>query len=405
MGTILYRMLTGKVPHRNQSLVSQIDTAGSLGKRLEHYREAIMNDKVPDEHRTRRGVDRLLAAIVDKCLARDASQRFANVQQILAALDKRDEAKAKRPLMLLGIVGPLLLMAATGFFAARSVSSASKNTVNALRKEAHNSNQLAARFAARTLENELQEYFTAVRREAASGTMRRTLQDLLASPELTSMRDRLSQRKSSETDPEEQHQQFLQHPDRVALDQLLNERLTMYHTGTADDRPKLATMFVTDRFGTIVSIAYGAPVPDSQNSAGRNFAYRSYFNGQSNDLSPNTLPSEIAPLAKTHLSAPFPSTATGLWKVAFSTPIYDRSASDDEQPRNIIGVFVATTNLGDFQLLRAEDQSKQLAVVIDARPGSHRGTVLQHPLMNRINRSTCQQASDFRFPVSRLIIC
>ncbi len=47
-----------------------------------------MNDKVPDEHRTRRGVDRLLASIVDKCLARDASQRFANVQQILAALDK-----------------------------------------------------------------------------------------------------------------------------------------------------------------------------------------------------------------------------------------------------------------------------------------------------------------------------
>ncbi len=127
LGTILYRMLTGKVPHRNQTLVNQIDTAGSLGKRLEHYRDAILNDKIPDEHRTRRGVDRLLAAIVDKCLAPDPSQRFANVQQILAALDKRDEAKAKRPLMLLGIVGPLLLMAATGFFAARSVASASKN--------------------------------------------------------------------------------------------------------------------------------------------------------------------------------------------------------------------------------------------------------------------------------------
>lgn len=402
LGTILYRMLTGKVPHRNPSLVNQIDTAGSLGRRLEHYRDAILNDKVPDDHRTRRGVDRMLASIVDKCLAPDASQRFANVQQILAALDKRDEAKAKRPLMLLGIVGPLLLMAATGFFAARSVSAASKNAVVALRTEAHGSNQLAARFAARTLENELQDYFTAVRREAASSSMRRAMQELLASTDLTTMRDRLASRKSSETDPEEQHQQFLRHPDRVALDQLLNERLSMYQAGTADDRPKLATMFVTDRYGTIVSIAYGDPVPDSQNSAGRNFAYRSYFNGQANDLSPNTLPTEVSPLAKTHLSAPFPSTATGLWKVAFSTPIYDRSASDDEQPRNIIGVFVATTNLGDFQLLRAEDQAKQLAVVIDARPGSHRGTVLQHPLMNADQPISLPAGERFQVPSDSL---
>ncbi len=398
LGAILYRMLTGKVPHRNQPLLDQIDTAGSLGKRLQHYRDAIMGDKIPDEHRTRRGVDRHLAGIVDKCLAPDPAQRFGNVQQILAALDKREEAKAKRPLMLLGIVGPLLLMAATGIYAARSVSSASKNAVRALRTEAHGSNQLAARFAARTLENELQSYFTAVRREAASGAMRRTVQEMLSSAELTELRAQVAQRSFSGSDAEDEHQQFLRHPDRKALDQLLNERLAMYQSDSAADRPRLSTMFVTDRFGTIVSIAYGAPVPDSQNSAGRNFAYRSYFNGQANDLPPSTSPSDIKPLDKTHLSAPFPSTATGLWKVAFSTPIYDQPIGDDEQPRNLIGVFVATTNLGDFQLLRAEDQTKQLAVVIDARPGSHRGTVLQHPLMDDEQAINIQVGQRFQVP-------
>src|SRR5690606_7617257 len=81
LGVILYRMLTGKIPHRNETLMSRIDTAGSLPKRLEHYRHAILHDARPAAHRARRGVDRELAAIVDRCIAPDPAHRFANVQQ------------------------------------------------------------------------------------------------------------------------------------------------------------------------------------------------------------------------------------------------------------------------------------------------------------------------------------
>jgi eukaryotic-like serine/threonine-protein kinase len=55
--------------------------------------------------------------------------------------------------------------------------------------------------------------------------------------------------------------------------------------------------------------------------------------------------------------------------------------SDD--PNKTDAVFVATINLGDFQLLQSEQGANQVAVLLDARTGPLRGTVLQHPLMDR----------------------
>ena len=43
--------------------------------------------------------------------------------------------------------------------------------------------------------------------------------------------------------------------------------------------------------------------------------------------------------------------------------------------------FVATINLGDFQLLQSEEGTNQIVVLVDARKGETRGTVLQHPLL------------------------
>ena len=43
---------------------------------------------------------------------------------------------------------------------------------------------------------------------------------------------------------------------------------------------------------------------------------------------------------------------------------------------------MATINLGDFKLLQSEKGANQVAVLIEAREGENRGTVLQHPLMD-----------------------
>lgn len=382
LGVILYRMLTGKVPHRNDTLINKIDTAGSLPKRLEHYRAAILGDGRPTAHRLRRGVDRELAGIVDRCIAPDPAQRFANVQQVIAALDRRDHVKARKPLMLLGIVGPLLLMLAGGIFAALGIVAASDRATQALRTEARGSNQLAARFAARSLENEMQRYFQLLSREASLPQTQALLRSLLDTSELTELREEIV---SAPDAAKANRSRFLQHPKRVALDEQLRQRLATYR-GDDSHRPSVSTMFITDSLGTMISLVLDTPVTDENLSTGYNFAFRTYFHGGREDLGREVPRQSIRPLDHPHLSAAFQSTATGLWKIAFSMPIYINGNGDeieDRAGRQPDGVFVITTNLGDFESMRDSQLSDQLAVVIEARDGPLRGTVLQHPLMDQ----------------------
>jgi len=393
LGVILYQMLTGKIPHRDVTLLQRIDTAGSLSKRLEHYREAIMRDARPSGHRELRGVDAELAAIVDRCLAPEASERFANVQQVLDALHQRDLARARRPLLLLGVVGPLLLMLATGGFAARSIVGASGRATEALRTEARASNQLAARFAARSLENELSRYFQVLAKEATEPATRRALGELLGADELTEIRE-LTAESAATAIP--QRAEFLTHPLRRRLDAQLSSRLSRFNDDQTGRLPGISTMFVVDAQGTILASAFDTVVEESRSSSGLNFAFRSYFHGGRDDLDRDTPPTQIRPLTRPHLSAAFQSTATGLWKLAFSAPIYlseqaanetpggETSASDPAvEPRRPDGVFVITTDLGDFESMRDGTFRDQLAVVIEARSGPLRGTVLQHPLLDQ----------------------
>lgn len=404
LGVILYRMLTGQVPHRDPSLLQRIDTAGSLSQRLEHYREAILGDARPNSHRERRGVDKDLAAIIDRCLAPEAGQRFANVQQVLDSLAQRDQARARRPLMLLGIVGPLLLMLATGGFAARSIRSASVRATEALRTEARASNQLAARFAARSLENELSRYFQVLAREATDANTLRVFDELLASAAAAEIRGRIAER-PGETHPD--RPVFLRLPERARLDTQLKARLAGYLTGLNNGLPDISTMFITDSQGTIVAIALDTEVDEAQLSTGFNFAYRAYFHGGRDDFPRNAQPAAIGPTTRPHLSPAFQSTATGRWKIAFSTPIFlndasaanVRSATEDRAKREPDGVFVITTDLGDFESMRDGQLSDQLAVVIDARQGPLRGTVLQHPLLDQQSRAGMSLAGK-RFQLS-----
>lgn len=381
VGAILFRMLTGAPPYRSDQIVEQIDTAGSLPKRLEHYRTAISTSPPPEQHLRRPGVDRMLGRIVSRCLAVDSSQRYANVQQILQDLDRRDQIRVRRPLMLLGIVGPLLVLFATSFFGARSIKQASNSTMSALRTEAFGSNQLAATFAARTLESEIERYYQLARNEASRPAFRQQLEATLESPQVIRSLSQIASMKApiATHGTSEAREQLLKDSTRLSLDGLLAKRLARY-TMPADGsrRPRLASMFVTDRLGTIIGIAYDEPVEHDENSAGRNFCYRTYFHGGHVDLPKKTVQiGEIEPLTTTHLSAAFPSTATRLWKVAVSTPIY---LTDDKTKPDAL--FVATINVGDFELLQSEQGANQVAVLVEAREGTARGTILQHPLMD-----------------------
>ncbi len=381
VGAILYRMLVGSPPYRSDEIIEQIDTAGSLSKRLEKYRAAIATGKPPDRHLQHPGVDRALARIISKCLAVDPSARYANVQQILEDLGRRDASRSRRPLMLLGIVGPLLILLATSFFGYRSIKQARGSLRSALRSEAFGSNRLAASFAARTLESEIGRYFQLTREEASNKDVVGQLREALDAPEITkALADIAAMRAPVQThgtnDP---RRKLLDSDQRIELDRILSDRLARYTGDNAHRRRlRLATMFITDSVGTILGIAYDEKVDEEENSAGRNFCYRTYFHGGHVDFSATaTVIGNIPPLTSTHLSAAFPSTATRLWKVAVSTPMYlseDRSEPD--------AIFVVTINLGDFELLQSKEGANQVAVLVEAREGTSRGTILQHPLMD-----------------------
>lgn len=400
-GALLYRMLAGNAPHRDASLLSQLDTAGSLPGRLARYREAIADAPSAVEQLPRNSIDRPLKQILQKCLEVEPKNRYANMQQVIDDLARREATRTRRPLLLLGIVGPILLLLATCVFAYRSINRATKAATTALRTEAFGSNQLAARFAAQTLETEIHRYFDLCNQEATRDEfqtmLRQTIDDDQIKQSLTkigqskSPRDAMSQTQSRET--------ILDSQQHLRLDEYLEERLKLYSAQQDQSRrrQRLASLFVCDRQGTILSIAYGKPVAREQNSAGRNFAFRTYFNGLRDDLADDVPLAEVPPLKATHLSSAFQSTATGLWKVAVSTPV-SLSGSDVTD-----AVFVITINLGDFQLLQSSRGASQVAVLIEARDGPFRGTVLQHPLMDR-KRSRGETLSDQRFQVPERLL-
>ena len=381
VGAIIYRMLTGNPPYRTEQVMNDMNTAGSLPQRLSRYREAIESTPPPTEHLKKSGMDRALARIVSRCLAVDPNQRYANVQQILQDLNRRELARERKPLMLLGIVGPLLLLMVSSLFAMRTIDRATEGQKEALRDVAAERNKLTVRLAAKNLENEISRYFELTQDESQNADFVRQLKATLNDPSLSKLRNELVSAKTSlgvEKEKAPIRERLLDSPERIKLDAILSKRLKRYRNASSAGSLRLATMFVTDRYGTIISIAYDPPVERSRNSAGRNYAYRTYFHGGQEDLDRSTPIDSIKSLSGTfaHMSAPFTSSATDLWKVAISLPIY--FTEDHSRPD---AVFVVTINLGDFQLLQSEQGSNQVVALVDARMGEQRGTVLQHPLL------------------------
>src|SRR5207248_5047754 len=125
-----------------------IDAATGLEERLAHYRHSIRASPPPSEHRRVAGVDRALAEIVDRCLAVNPDDRFANVQEVLDALAARRLNRERLPLMVLGFLGPLLILAVTSFFSYEGYERAVRNAEHGYGQWALQDNQFAAQLAA-----------------------------------------------------------------------------------------------------------------------------------------------------------------------------------------------------------------------------------------------------------------
>ena len=69
VGAMIYHMLTGQPPYRDEDVQRKLEAAASLDERLKVYQQHIRESPAPTDHHAIRGVGRSLASIVDHCLA------------------------------------------------------------------------------------------------------------------------------------------------------------------------------------------------------------------------------------------------------------------------------------------------------------------------------------------------
>lgn len=382
LGAILFTMIVGEPPHRTDEIVTQIDTAADLPDRLARYRAAIASAPRPQLHRSVPHVDRALAEIVDRALAADPEERYASVQELLAALESRAKARQMRPMLALGLLFPLVMLLVAGVFGWQGYRTSLAETESLATQRALENNQFAARLASEQVAGEVERIFRIAEDEASRPVFDDFLHELLKMPEIP----KLAATDLPPAELLELRARFLADPRQDKLEEYLARRLKRHQL-----RPKLASIFVLDAQGTQLAAAHEGD--ETSQSVGRNFAFRAYFHGGNTDLDRGTRVPTVSQVGKTHLSTVFQSSTSKKWKVAIATPLY-QTTGDDKRP---VGVFVITMNLGDFEFFKSvqDEDRKRFAVLVDGR-GENAGVILQHPLFDEVIASGKTLPESFR---------
>ncbi|MCE5301911.1 MAG: serine/threonine protein kinase [Planctomycetaceae bacterium] len=371
LGALLYRMLTGAAPYAVDPAAERLQQTADLNERLAQYRQMIEQSPPPLGHRRMPGVDKPLAAIVDRCLAKNPSERFPNVQAVLNALDERAARQSRRPLLIFGAIGPALLLAVVAWFAWNGFSAAIGQSDEALTRRALEANQFAAQFVGQVAADELESRFQAVEQVAASEPFRRALAAAAADPEFQRLIALLNDAKRNQADLEPYRDAFRENAARRALEKAFLASIPTAFRWNQDG--EVASWFFCDANGISTVRA-----PKGR-TLGMNFAWRSYFHGAPRDYREDWRPKLDQRLPRTSISDVFRSKATSHWAVAISTPVVDES---EPGIKKFLGVVAMTVEVGRF--VQFPGTRDQFAVLVDQRDGDHKGVILQHPRFDEL---------------------
>ncbi|MBI5760359.1 MAG: protein kinase [Planctomycetales bacterium] len=372
LGSLLYQTLVGEPPYRATDLEKRIDAAGSLENRLAEYQRILKQSPRPTKHRRTDGVDKRLADIVDRCLEIDPTKRFANAQAILDALHDRVRARARRPMISLGIAGPAVLLLALVPIALRATNNAVTTAERMTSHRALEANLVTAKVLAKSLATDIDD-----RRQF----LLTLATDELSSDDKTADGKRLRELIVAAADKPREA------PERKSLEGVLTE----YKKFIDDRRGKQggtldSSWFLTDGRG----VQLWRDPPD-ENTIGRNYAWRDYFHGRNVDYPRDQVPIDIEPIHASHVSLPFRSTAEGQrLKVAITAPVFNEAGE-------VIGVLGRSIQLGDLlaeykrTIQSSPDQIQRPIALVDVRNGK----LLDHPWMT-------PPSSDTPSPLQRL---
>ena len=390
LGAVLYTMLAGAPPHQTDEALTALRAEPDLAHRLARYRQLVTGAggaraalaSLAGRRAGKRParVDKPLLEILGRCLAVDARERYSTAQEVVEALRRRREARSRRPIILLGGLGPVLLLAVMIVFGVRGYREATVQSADAIRQRAFESNKFAAAFIARSLEAEVRRYFDLVSEEAARPELQTFLRRVTVMPELS----RLAQAGPDRSAPQSVAlvEEFVNAPERRALDAYFRQRLDLHLAqGREDPRaPRFVSMFAVGAEGTHLGAAYEPELPSR--SVGRYYAWRSYFHGGPQDLPRHTPRERITAISEPHLSAPFRSTTTRGWRVGVSIPLM----GEQRGQKVVLAVLVFSVDIGNFELLVAGDQppaqpGDRFAVLVDMRGGQQAGRITLHPFL------------------------
>lgn len=306
LGAVLYHMLTGEPPYQTSNAQDRIARASRLQERLLGYREAIESAPFPMDHRTVPGIDRELIALIDDCLRKDPADRIPNPQVVLDRLEQREVNRARRPLVWLGFLGPVIFMLMLGWIASSAVPAAVREAESNLYERALSSDAATVRLLAASVDQELLE----------------------RTDELQRLASRL---------PAPAGEVTLNGFRADAMDVLdgwreeTNQRFTNQHR-TLDE-----SLFLTDQTGVQI---YRDPWQDS---IGQSFAYRDYFHNLGRELERGTVSEgEIQPRKTAGVSLAFRSSNTNQYMVALAVPIWNHDETE------VVGVLARTIHLTDL---------------------------------------------------------
>ncbi len=361
LGAILYRMVTGKLPFLSDETAQLVSSQTTVDARLHAYSTLLHSAKPPTEHYHVPWVDSALRQIIDRCLAVNPKHRYPNVQAMLHDLALRQSKQAQGPLLMLGILGPaivVLVMSLVSFgLFNQTLITANEN----LLQRTSESNQFAARSVAERFAMVIDRRWQILEQEAANEELQNWLQ----------------------ADGDISHT-----PD--AINEWLHTRYEYWNTQFSE-KTTAAYWYVLDRGGMARAIT-----PSGDQLVGKYFGYREYFHGQGKQLDPQG--AAPMPINAPHRSNVFRSQPNNRPAVSLSVPIRSKASQE------VIGVLVMEAELGHF----AEFQGtrNQVAVLVDLRPDDRhrRGLIVEHPLFDTQLRSNQQLGEYYVDPATLEIL-
>jgi serine/threonine protein kinase len=367
LGAVMYRLLTGEPPYRGEEMSRELRKADTLEERLTRYRQFIHKAPPPSAHRGVRGVDRSLAAIIDRCLARKPERRYPNVQAVLNALDQRALQRAKRPLLVLGGVGPVLLLLVISLFAWHGFRTAVNDSYRSLAAYSLESNRLSAKFAADTVNRRISQRWGILEQQAASPRLLKLLADADGKPRASRQREELQQYLDTQFD------QY--RPTATSSSWFL-----------LDERGKLLALSPAEMRQTVVAQMKTKVVDQS-------FAHRDFFHGGGKDLDEKEAAAHPPkPLDRPHHSRVIESKLKGNpRRIIFSVPIRSRAGG---RSVGVLGMGVDLGKFAELQIIndpsqtRPGEQVSEFATLVETRPdwNNRRGLILQHPELERLGK-------------------